>query len=437
MASKSTTFPFSFSMASYFIRSSTIRLGIFISTLAIAAILVFQLVWLRKIYNKEQKEFDRSVIIAVKGVYEKMAVSNYNSSYLNELIESPEMHLHLARITLTVNKDSLASYVQNELEDFDIFTDCYLGIYSAGENKYIYTTILKSAATRGKHLSTIPVVTRPYDHIVLYFPNRRQYILSKMDFWIISSAVLLVVLILFGGGLYYFYRQKFLNETQKDFIHNFTHEFKTPVSVISLAADVLKNPAIIEKPDKLATYAGIVEYQAAYLQSQTEKLLNFAYTESRQLHFTKERVNIHEVVNEAVSNLAPLIEERKAKIILDLYAEDPFLMANKDYLTIVIINLLDNAVKYSKQPEIKVTTTRTEDRMILSVKDNGIGIEKKQLKKVFKKFFRIRKEDTYTSKGFGLGLSFVKKIVAAHGGKIKVESVLGKGSNFTIELPLE
>ena len=148
-------------------------------------------------------------------------------------------------------------------------------------------------------------------------------------------------------------------------------------------------------------------------------------------------MNIHEVVNEAVSNLAPLIEERKARIILDLYAEDPFLMANKDYLTIVIINLLDNAVKYSKQPEIKVTTKRTEDKMILSVRDNGIGIEKKQLKKVFKKFFRIRKEDTYTSKGFGLGLSFVKKIVAAHGGKIKVESNLGKGSNFTIELPLE
>src|SRR5204862_1104446 len=97
---------------------------------------------------------------------------------------------------------------------------------------------------------------------------------------IISSAVLLVVLILFGGGLYYFYRQKFLNETQKDFIHNFTHEFKTPVSVISLAADVLKNPAIIQKPEKLATYAGIVEYQPVYLQSQIEKLLNFAYTES-------------------------------------------------------------------------------------------------------------------------------------------------------------
>jgi two-component system phosphate regulon sensor histidine kinase PhoR len=412
-------------------------LGIFISTLVIAAILTVQLIWLNKIYHKEQKEFDESVIIAIKGVYEDIDIANYNSSHLNELIESPEPHLYLARIKSTVNKDSLTSYLQNKLEDFEIFTDCYLGIYSAKDQKYIYTTILKSAATRGKNTLTVPLVARNFDHIALYFPNRRQYILGKMDYWIISSVILLIVLILFGAGLYYFYRQKFLNETQKDFIHNFTHEFKTPVSVISLAADVLKNPNITEKPEKLATYAGIVGYQAAYLQSQTEKLLNFAYTESRQLHFTKEKVNIHELVKEAVSNLAPLIQERKAVVNLELDAQDPFLMGNKDYLTIVIINLLDNAVKYSKQPVITIVTNNMDNKMTLSVIDNGIGIEKKQIRKVFKKFFRIRKEDTYASKGFGLGLSFVRKIVTAHGGKIKVESKPGKGSNFTIELPVQ
>jgi len=423
-------------MASYSIRSSTIRLGIFISTLVIAAILTVQLIWLNKIYHREQKEFDQGVIKAIRGLYGDLDASAYNYSHLNELIESPEPHLFLARITLPVVSDSITTNLQNELEDFGIFTDCYLGIFAADKQRYIYSTVLKSAATRGKHNSGMPVVSRAFDHIVLYFPNRRQYILSKMDYWIVSSILLSVVLILFGGGLYYFYRQKFLQETQKDFIHNFTHEFKTPVSVISLAADVLKSPGIIEKPEKLATYAGIVEYQAAYLQSQTEKLLNFAYTESRHLHFTKEKVNINELVKEAVNNLAPLIQERKAVIQLELEDRDPFLTANKDYLTIVIINLLDNAVKYSKQPVISVVTKNTDNKMTLSVIDNGIGIEKKQLKNVFKKFFRIHKEDTYASKGFGLGLSFVRKIVAGHGGKIVVDSEPGKGSNFTIELPL-
>jgi two-component system phosphate regulon sensor histidine kinase PhoR len=258
-----------------------------------------------------------------------------------------------------------------------------------------------------------------------------------MDVWIISSVLLLLVLILFGWGLYYFYRQKFLNETQTDFIHNFTHEFKTPVSVISLAADVLKNPAIIEKPEKLATYAGIVEYQAAYLQGQTEKLLQFAYTESRQLHFSKEKVNIHELIKEAVSNLAPLINEKNAQITLELNAEDPFLVANKDYLVIVIINLVDNAIKYSKKPCIVIHTKNAGDRIILSVSDNGAGIEKKQMGKLFQKFFRGQVGETYVAKGFGLGLSFVKRIVKAHKGKIGVESVPGKGSKFIIELPVQ
>jgi two-component system phosphate regulon sensor histidine kinase PhoR len=322
------------------------------------------------------------------------------------------------------------------LEDFGVFTDCYLGIYSADSGKFIYKELLRSAGTKAKTAPVIPVLTRSYDHIVLYFPNRRQYILEQMNFWTISSVVLLLVLILFGGSLYYFYRQKFLNETQKDFIHNFTHEFKTPVSVISLAADVLKNPAIVSKPDKLATYAGIVEYQAAYLQSQTEKLLNFAYTESAQLHFAKDRVNIHELIQEAMNNLMPLINERNAKVQLELHATDPFLIANRDYLVIVIINLVDNAIKYSKEPKITISTSNAGRYIILSVKDNGIGIEAGQIKNLFKKFFRIRKEDTYTTKGFGIGLAFVKKIVMVHGGKIKVESTPAKGSAFTIELPV-
>jgi two-component system phosphate regulon sensor histidine kinase PhoR len=424
-------------MTSFFIRSSTIRLGIFISTLVIAAILVFQLVWLKKVYHREQKEFDQGVVKAIRGLYEDLDAATYNYSHLNELIENPEPHLYLARITLPVNYDSLISYLQYELDDFGIFTDCHLGIYSSSVQKYIYTGLLKSAITKEKKTLSLPNLSKQYDHITLYFPNRRQYILAQMNFWIVSSGILLLVLILFGGSLYYFYRQKFLNETQKDFIHNFTHEFKTPVAVISLAADVLKNPAIADKPEKLATYAGIVEYQAAYLQNQIEKLLNFAYTESHQLHFTTEKVNIHELVKEAVNNLAPLIQERKALITLELNAENPYLVANKDYLIIVIINLIDNAVKYSKEPRILVITKNTDSMVILSVKDNGIGIEKSQVKKIFKKFFRVRKEDTYTSKGFGLGLSFVKKIVTAHGGKIIVESEPGAGSNFTIELPVQ
>jgi two-component system phosphate regulon sensor histidine kinase PhoR len=256
-----------------------------------------------------------------------------------------------------------------------------------------------------------------------------------MNFWIISSAILLIVLVLFSANLYYFYREKFFNETQKDFIHNFTHEFKTPVSVIGLAADVLKNKNIIEKPDKLVTYAGIVEYQANYLHSQIEKLLQFAYTESGKLHLKKEAVDIHQLIHESVINLAPLISDKNAELHYSLNAVNSIVQCDRNYMLIVITNLIDNAVKYSKYPVITIATRNDKQGLQFSIKDNGIGIEKRHIKKLFKKFYRVRSGDLYIAKGFGIGLTFVKKILDSHGGEIKIESEPGKGSTFIVELP--
>ncbi len=256
-------------MASFHLRSSTIRLGIFISTLLIAVILIFQLAWLNKVYRLEQKEFHHSVIKSVRGLYEDLNVSSFNTSHLNSLIENPASGLYLAKIDLPVNKDSVVEYLQSELEDFDVFTLCRAGLYSSSENRYITTAdiFFKSVKEKDKTKRPLPILKRNYDYLALYFPNRNQYILSQINVWVISTGIMLVVLILFSGGLFYFYRQKFINEIQKDFTNSFTHEFKTPVSVISLAADVLLDEAILNKPAKLATYAGIVKYQANYLHS--------------------------------------------------------------------------------------------------------------------------------------------------------------------------
>lgn len=419
------------------IRSSTIRLGIFISTLVIAIILTFQLVWLRKLYFFEQKEFDHGVLKAVRGLYEDLDIKIYNSSHLSELVENPKPNLYVARITLPVSQDSLTNYLQYELDDFGIFTDCYLGIYDAGSAKYIYNGLLPLGTKKQKSNTNFPKISTSYDHLNLYFPNRKQYILSQMNLWIISSIILLIVLIFFGASLYYFYKQKFLQETQKDFLHSFTHEFKTPVSVLLLAADVLKDTEISKKPEKLATYAGIVEYQSGYLQNQIENLLRFAHTDSHQLHLRKEKIDLHELIREAIVNLGPLITERKASLDFQPGTAPLYLMGDKDYLVIVIMNLIDNAIKYSKNPRISITTQKTERFVTFSIKDNGIGIESKQLKKIFKKFFRIQNGEVYTAKGFGIGLSFVQKIVKAHGGTITVNSVPQSGSTFNIDLPVQ
>jgi two-component system phosphate regulon sensor histidine kinase PhoR len=415
------------------IRSSMVRFGIFASALIIAIIVIFQLIWLKKVYQFEQKEFDISVLKAIRGLYEDLNL--YNTSNLDELVERPDRHLYLARINLPVNYDSLKSNLRFELEDFDIYTNCTVGIYEASSRTYKYSTILLSAGTQEKSNPALPELKRTYDYIALYFPNRQKYILYEMNFWVVGTIILLIVLLVSAGSLYFLYRQKFFNELQKDFIQDFTHEFKTPVATLALAAETLENKNIIEKPEKLATYTAIVKYQADYLNKQIERLLKFAHSESTHLHPEKKTINIHDLITESIANISPLVEEKNANLVLKLNAQEPNVFADKDYMIIMITNLIENAIKYSRHPLISVTTANENRHFVISVKDNGIGIGKNQMKKLFMKFYRIRNNEEYVAKGFGIGLTIVKKIVTAHKGKIHVESAPGKGSTFTIEMP--
>ena len=229
-------------------RSQTIRLGIFISTLIIAAIIIFQLIWLKNVYYFEQKQFEHSIAKALRGFYEDINEPVDPKYNLNQMVVSTNNEVYFARVTQPLSVDSVLFYIQDELEGEDIFTDCYVGLYNAARKQYAVKSLLVSATDSQKQLDSLPVAGLNYDHITLYFPHRRQYILSLMNFWTITSLLLLVVLILFGASLYYFYRQRFLNELQKDFVNNFTHEFKTPVSVLNLAAEVLEKPEIAQKP---------------------------------------------------------------------------------------------------------------------------------------------------------------------------------------------
>lgn len=410
-----------------------VRFGILASALIIAIIVIFQLIWLKKVYQFEQKEFDISVLKVIRGLYEDLNL--YNTSNLDELVERPDRHLYLARITLPVNYDSLKSYLRFELEDFDVYTNCSIGIYEASKTQYSYSATLHSAGAQDRSNPPVPVLKRSHDYIALYFPNRQKYVLSEMNFWVVGTVILLIVLLVSAGSLYFLYRQKFFNELQRDFMQDFTHEFKTPVATLALAADTLEDKTIVDKPEKLAVYAGIVKYQAEYLHKQIERLLKFAHSESTHLHLEKKATNIHELIKESIENISPLIQQKNASLELKLNAQEPSLVADKDYMIIMVTNLIENAIKYSKHPVITINTMNENGRFILSVKDNGIGISRGQMKKLFTKFYRIRNNDEYPAKGFGIGLTFVKKIVRAHKGTIHIESVPGKGSTFTVELP--
>ncbi len=419
------------------IRSKTLRLVILTSTVLITIIIAIQLIWLQKVYMYEEKQFNINVSKSIRGLYTDMELVNDASDNVQKKIDNPNPDTYIFKIDCTPNLDSLWLNLKAEFTDFDVYTDCKAGIYSTEQNKYIEEQYidLPDAYHPSDKQTSLPVVKKDYSYILLFFPHRGQYILKQMMFWIASSGLLLLVLIGFGASIFYLYRQKFFNETQRDFVNNFTHEFKTPLAVIKIAAEVLQQNNITEKPDRLKNYAGIINEQTSHLQAQVQRLLEIAYTDRSSLPLEKENFDTNILIQEAINDLQPLIEQKNTNLKTTFALPDAIIKADKAYLRLSVINLIENAIKYSASPEIYITTTVEGNDICISVKDNGIGIAKEHQRKIFDRFYRITDGELHTHKGFGLGLNFVKKVIDTHNGEIRVESELGKGSTFTIRIP--
>jgi two-component system phosphate regulon sensor histidine kinase PhoR len=408
------------------------------ATVLIGLIVIVQLYWLTKVYSFEQKQFNTNVVKSLRGVFEDLEMNDDPSVSLQQLIHNPADDYYMFKADTIPEQDSLTYYIRREFADFDVLTDVKLGAYSSSQKKYIYEDYIPTAAS-GFHVTPalgLPVYSQEYDNILLYFPHRSQYILSEMNFWIISSVALFLALIGLAISLFYFYRQKFLAEIQKDFVNNFTHEFKTPLAVIRIASDVLAQNDISQKPERLKRYSSIIQNQTTHLQNQVEKLLKSASAENKKFPIDKEEnVKPARLIEQALNKLQPLIEQKQAHVELKVDNYDTHIHADEGHLELAIINILENALKYSYTPHIIVETGKEESDYFISVKDNGIGIEKKYLKNIFKKFYRVPTGNIHDVKGFGLGLNFVKRIIDGHDGKIRVNSLPGIGTEFRLLIP--
>jgi two-component system, OmpR family, phosphate regulon sensor histidine kinase PhoR len=422
-------------------RSSTLKWIVLSATLLAAIVVTVQLYWLKKVYSFEQRQFNLNVVKAIRGVFEDLEMNDAPGITLKDLIDAPADNYFSFKADTIPLRDSLVFYIQDEFAAFGVLTDCKLAAYSAAAKRYIYEEYIAAPASRysGSTPPTgeLPVYSRDYDHILLYFPHRQEYVLQQMDFWIISTVVLFLALIGLAASLFYFYRQKFLAETQKDFVNNFTHEFKTPLAVMKIASDVLSQGSISSQPDRLQRYTTIIRNQTEHLQQQVERLLRTASIERKDLPMNKEDVDPHFLIEQALGKVQPLIELKKAKVEIKLEELNGrgHLHADKAHLELAVVNLLENALKYSTEPHIVVEAGAQESDFFISVKDNGVGIEKQYLKNIFKKFYRIPTGDIHDVKGFGLGLNFVKRIIDAHKGRIKVVSLPGIGTEFRLYIP--
>jgi two-component system phosphate regulon sensor histidine kinase PhoR len=234
-------------------------------------------------------------------------------------------------------------------------------------------------------------------------------------------------------------RQKKLGEIKNDFINNMTHEFKTPIATISLAVDAMRNEKVITDRAKLGYFSSIIKEENQRMNRQVETILKASQLEKQEVDLTLKPVHVHEIIQEVVDNFALQLEDKKGKVELQLNAQNDLISADEVHFSNLVNNLVDNAVKYAKEntpPIIKLTTSSHGKYFTVRIEDNGIGMSRDTVKRVFERFYRAHTGNVHNVKGFGLGLSYVKTMVEAHDGDIKAESTLGKGSIFTLDLPL-
>lgn len=276
------------------------------------------------------------------------------------------------------------------------------------------------------------------NYLTIYFPNRRNFLFQSVGVMgIISAFLILFLLITFSFMLYVVYRQKKLTDMKSDFVNNLTHELKTPISTISLASQMLSDKSIPIQDKNTDRISDIISQESKRLGYQVEKVLQMAKFDQGQLHLKFRKVHLHELIENVISNFTLQIESKNGMLIPSLHAENDLINADEVHLTNVIANLLDNASKYSNQkPEINIETRNEGNDLMMIVRDNGIGISKANLKRIFDKFYRVPTGNIHNVKGFGLGLSYVQKIVEEHHGTINVESEPGAGSSFIIKIPL-
>ncbi len=278
----------------------------------------------------------------------------------------------------------------------------------------------------------------PYEHLILIVPDFNKQVWGSLK-WILIAAVLftLIIIAAFALTVRTLLRQKKLSEIKSDFINNMTHEFKTPLATISLAVDALRNERVQQDVEKMQYFSGIIKEENKRMNKHVETILQAALLDKQELKLEMKKVSATQLVQSALKNHQLQIQDRDGRVELNFNATKDSIVADENHFTNMISNLFDNAIKYSKENlMIRVTTFNHGKNLCIKIEDNGIGMNKETVKRIFEKFYRAHTGNIHNVKGFGLGMSYVRTVIEVHKGKIKVDSTLGKGSCFTVEVPL-
>jgi two-component system, OmpR family, phosphate regulon sensor histidine kinase PhoR len=371
------------------------------------------------------------------GIQEKKAEAEKNrkeffDNFFNRFFDNSD-------ISQRIDPEALEKIIARQLNNRGINLDFEFAVVN-NESEIVYSSQHFDKNHKLKNYTTqlFPddIFVMP-SYLTLYFPEEKSFLLQSLGVLATSTVILMLLVIFsFSATLFIIFRQKRLSEIKNDFIGNMTHELKTPISTISLASQMLSDKSIPTELKNLDNLSGIITKESKRLGYQVEKVLQMAIFDKGQIKLKLKEADFTDIVNSVIANFSLQIENKNGSLSINNNAQNTVVKVDTVHFSNVVSNLIDNAIKYSlERPVITISLANKKDRLLVSVADNGMGISKDDQKKIFEKFYRVPTGNVHNVKGFGLGLSYVKKIVEAHGFEISLKSEPGKGSTFTIEIP--
>ncbi len=421
--------------------------------LSLIGLIFFQVLWIKQVLNDKEHQFEEQlkIVTATAGsdlVEQKGNLSPFNNKKSNDVL-SPLNGFPLT-ITHKLSRDEIRSKIKNAFElhelkeipfEFAVTPTSMIGEQVESDNfARLYQDTVNNLSLVYPLISpsgSISESLSPEEMLVIVVPGLKNIVWKQMS-WMVFGSVLFTILIFaaFFITLKALLKQKKLSEIKSDFINNMTHEFKTPLATISLAVDALKNEKVMQDRIKTDYFTGVIKEENKRMNKQVETILQAALLDKQQIQLNLKTLHAHNLINAAVNNIKLPVEEKEGKLEVSLEATNDLISADEVHFTNLVNNLLDNAVKYSKDNlMIKLCTQNINNHFRIKIEDNGIGMNKETLHRIFEKFYRAHTGNLHNVKGFGLGLSYVKTLINAHRGKIKAESTLGKGSCFVIDMP--
>ena len=421
--------------------NKSLRIIFMLAVLCTVLVIITQFFWIRKAYDLEKSIFNTHVTSALKNVAVQLRALNNNKSPVDSIVTQVSDNYYTVKVDDKIDSTVLEHLLKRELLAQQIKTDFEYSVYDCETENMRYGKYV--SFKKNVEIEVIPDKTvfprtiKGNNYFGVNFPLLNDFLNQEMISWFISSGVLVLFLLILAYAIFIIFRQKRLSEIQKDFVNNMTHEFKTPLATIKISSEVLKNPNIINNPERLLNYATIINNETLHLTHQVERVLQMAKSDRDKLELNIETVALKPMLLDIIDKTyKPLLRTRGGDIRIFFKPDDVSINIDRLHMKNVISNLLDNAIKYCvRNPEIDIRCEDTGAGINISIKDNGIGISKENIKHIFNKFYRIPTGNLHDVKGFGLGLNYVKLICKLHGGSVSVKSELEKGSEFCIFIP--